>query len=68
MSCLIWVCTVCIFHFVRFFGVRNVSAFDIFQKVVFCVAFYTDEVNLQTFVLFNAKPFVVTTYAQKVLF
>ena len=26
-------------------------AFDIFQKVVFCLALYTKEVNLQTFVM-----------------
>ena len=26
-------------------------AFDIFQKVVFCLTLYTEEVNLQTFVM-----------------
>ena len=26
-------------------------AFDIFQKVVFCLALYTEEVNLQTFAM-----------------
>ena len=26
-------------------------AFDVFQKVVFCLALYTEEVNLQIFVL-----------------
>ena len=26
-------------------------AFDIFQKVVFCLALYTEEVSLQTFVM-----------------
>ena len=25
-------------------------AFDIFQKVIFCLVLYTEEVNLQTFV------------------
>ena len=33
----------------------------------FGLALYT-EVNLQTFVMTNAKPFVMTTYVQKVLF
>ena len=28
-------------------------AFDIFQKVVFCSALYTEEANLQTFVMIN---------------
>ena len=27
-------------------------AFDIFQKVVFCLVLYTEEVNLQTFITF----------------
>ena len=26
-------------------------AFDIFQKLVFCLTLYTEEVNLQTFVM-----------------
>ena len=26
-------------------------AFDIFQKVIFCLALYTEEVNLQSFVM-----------------
>ena len=30
-------------------------AFDIFQKVVFCLALYTQEVNLQTFVMIQCK-------------
>ena len=30
-------------------------AFDIFQKVVFCLALYTEEVNLQTFVMIKRK-------------
>ena len=28
-------------------------ALDIFQKVVFCLVFYTEEVNLQIFVMQN---------------
>ena len=42
-----------------------IPSFKIFQKVIFCLALYT-EVNLWIF--FHAKPFVVTTYAKKVLF
>ena len=44
------------------------SAFNIFQEVVFCLALYTEEVNLQFLSWFNAKPFVVTTDAQIFLF
>ena len=29
----------------------TVRAFDIFQKAVFCLALYTDEANLQMFVM-----------------
>ena len=32
-------------------GDLNYCDFDIFQKVVFCLALYTEEVNLQTFVM-----------------
>ena len=37
------------------------------KKVVFCLQLYTEEVNLQNFVI-SVKPFVITTFAQKVLF
>ena len=30
---------------------RSYSAFDIFQKVVFCLALYIKEVSLQTFIM-----------------
>ena len=43
-------------------------AFDIFQKVVFCLALYTEEVNLQTFVMIYCKTIRRNYYAQKVSF
>ena len=36
---LIWVCTVCIFHFVRLFGVRNFRIFTILGKIRECHEF-----------------------------
>ena len=32
-------------------GLYGYGSFDIFQKVVFSLALYTEEVNLQTFVM-----------------
>ena len=32
-------------------SIKHYCAFNIFQKVVFCLVIYTDEVNLQTFVM-----------------
>ena len=43
----------------------NYCAFFFF--FFFCLALDTEDVKLQTFVMINEKPFVVTIYAQKVL-
>ena len=54
---LIWVCTICQVPFYRPIDYNGLwclniyCAFDIFQKVTFCLALYTEEVNLQTFVM-----------------
>ena len=36
---------------IHVYGVSGYCAFDIFQKVVFCLTLYIEEVNLQTFVM-----------------
>ena len=58
-----WIIYFCPFRiFLKCLEKSCYCAFDIFQKVVFCSALYTEEANLQTFVMINEKPFVVTTY------
>ena len=39
----------------RFHGIIYYCAFDIFQKVIFCLALYTEEVSLQIFVMLLCK-------------
>ena len=41
-----------IVHVLYVIKFSNYCAFDIFQKVIFCLALYTEEVNLQFFVMF----------------
>ena len=56
------------FKFFHIIVENDYSPFDIFRKVVFCQALYTGEVNCKFLAWINAKLYVVSTYAQKVLF
>ena len=42
-------------------------AFDNFQKVIFCLALYTEEINLQNFVMISCKT-LCHNYVQENLF
>ena len=54
----IWSSLICVSTFIPFcqYSLYPYCAFNIFQKIVYCLALYTEEVNLQTFVMILSKP------------